>query len=164
MGGGREYGLSAPHNLLSESWRMLLPHTYLSLYSQRQKRELTLTFFLCTDSQVISVNPSPLPSKHNPAGQPDSLLSCICALLFCSHTTGRVSHMKASSSPLISAWQSGWSWLCFRFTDPLLLASAQENLYSWLPLTERQHTLHTSSLIPDACLVYSSSLTLVCSY
>lgn len=34
--------------------------------------------------------------------------------------------MKASSSPLISAWQRGWSWRGFRYTDPHSLASAQK--------------------------------------
>lgn len=91
------------------------------------KRELTLTFLLCTSSHVISLNPLPSSSM-----QPASATACVPACLparlssrpLRSHATGRVGYIKASSSPLISAWQRGWSWLCFRYTDPCSLASA----------------------------------------
>lgn len=125
---------------------------YIPLLVQLQtKRELILTFFLCTRSHVISLNPSPL-SSVRPASRPaDCLLVCLCSLPLHSHATGRVGYMKASSSPLISAWQRGWSWLRFRYTtDPHSLASAQ-----------CQHTLHTSPTSPNACPLYGSALTLL---
>ncbi len=68
------------------------------------------------------------PASMHPAGQPDCLLVCLCSLPLRSHATGRVGYMKASSSPLISAWQRGWSWLRFRYTDPHSLASAQKKI------------------------------------
>lgn len=55
---------------------------------------------------------------------PACLLACLSSRPLRSHATGRVGYIKASSSPLISARQRGWSWLCFRYTDPCSLASA----------------------------------------
>lgn len=65
-GGGRggKRGLSALHNLLSKSWWTQPPANIPLLVQLETKTELTLTFFLCTGSHVISSNPSPPSSTH----------------------------------------------------------------------------------------------------
>lgn len=97
VGGRREWGL--------------LVQAYLPVLSVHleTKRELTLTFLLCTISPMLYSNP--LPSSY-------MLSSATARLPFLKAPTQschRESHnMKASSSPLISARQRGWSWLCLR--------------------------------------------------
>lgn len=103
---------------------------------KERMKEIPLSFLPCTNFHVISLNPSPSPSNLVAAGLP-SLMTPYGA-------RGKSQSYESLLFSLISVWQRGWSWRCFKYRPLRACLCLEKKLNKLKSLSTQavcQHTL-----------------------